>query len=144
MLQELAYFWGLAGAPQALLTPDLSRGFPSWYYLEYFLGHGIIFAGLAYLIGVQGFRPGPGAVLRVMLALNAYAVVVGAIDYAFDWNYGYLCQKAPGSLMESMGPWPWYLLVMEAVALVNFVLLARLGAFLPPGPAGCPDRSPNT
>ena len=27
---ELTYFWGLAGAMQAVVTPDLGAGFPHW------------------------------------------------------------------------------------------------------------------
>ena len=27
---EVAYYWGLAGTSQAAITPDISRGFPSW------------------------------------------------------------------------------------------------------------------
>jgi hypothetical integral membrane protein (TIGR02206 family) len=42
LITEIAYFWGLGGALQALLTPDLSRGFPSWSFIFFFWGHGAI------------------------------------------------------------------------------------------------------
>ncbi|MCE7870809.1 TIGR02206 family membrane protein [bacterium CPR1] len=123
---ELAYYWGLAGALQALLQPDISQGlgFPSWYYMEYFLGHGMIFAAVLYLMAAYRLRPHPGSVLRAMLALNLYALVVGALDFAFGWNYGYLCSKpASSSLMDYLGPWPFYLLGLEVLSAINFLLL---------------------
>jgi uncharacterized membrane protein YwaF len=42
----------------------------------------------------------------------------------FGWNYGYLCKKpVHPSLMDYLGPWPWYLLSLEAVAIAGFWLL---------------------
>ncbi|GMU53618.1 MAG: hypothetical protein AMXMBFR33_27640 [Candidatus Xenobia bacterium] len=123
---ELAYYWGLAGALQALLQPDISQGvgFPSWYYLEFFIGHGLIFTAVFYLMAAYRLRPRPGSVLRALLALNLYALIVGALDFSFGWNYGYLCSKpAGGSLMDYLGPWPFYLLSLEVLSAFNFLLL---------------------
>jgi len=35
---EIAYFWGLGGTLQAVLTPDMTQGFPSWRFLQFFWG----------------------------------------------------------------------------------------------------------
>lgn len=120
---ELAYFWGLAGTAQALLTPDLSAGFPSWWFIQFFTGHGLVIVAITYGLAV-GLRPAPGGWLRALAAINAYLLVVGAIDHAFGWNYGYLCQK-PGqpSLLDHLGPWPWYILSLEGIAAASFILL---------------------
>ena len=60
----------------------------------------------------------------MMIALNSYAIAVGAIDRAMGWNYGYLCRKpAVPSLLDYLGPWPWYLVSLEGVALLTFLLL---------------------
>lgn len=126
-LFELAYFWGLAGAAQALLQPDISdkAGFPSWYYLEYFLGHGLIFVAVFCLIGLYQLRPRPRSWVRAMLLLQVYVLLVGALDLLFHWNYGYLCQKPRGgSLMDFLGPWPLYLAWLEVLAALHFWLLS--------------------
>ena len=42
-LYELNYFWGLGGAIQALLTPDIGNyGFPHFRYFQFFISHGLI------------------------------------------------------------------------------------------------------
>jgi len=35
-IAEIAYFWGLGGGLQAVLTPDLAQGFPSWDFALFF------------------------------------------------------------------------------------------------------------
>ncbi len=121
---EIAYFWGFAGSLQATLTPEISQGFPSWEFIEFFWSHGGILLAIVFIIGAQRFRPRRGSILRMMLALNAYAIVVGTVDALFGWNYGYLCHKPlRPSLMDYLGPWPWYLVSLEGIALASFALL---------------------
>jgi hypothetical integral membrane protein (TIGR02206 family) len=124
LITETTYFWGLGGVLQATLTPDLSRGFPSWDYVLFFWSHGVTLISIVFLITAREFRPRKGSVLRMMILLNCYALVVGAIDAVFGWNYGYLCRKPWGaSLLDYLGPWPWYLLSLELVSFLIFLLL---------------------
>jgi uncharacterized membrane protein YwaF len=49
---------------------------------------------------------------------------VTIINYMLGSNYMYTLRKpATSSLLDYMGPWPWYLLVAEFVALFLFLLL---------------------
>lgn len=124
MASELAYFWGLTGTFQALLTPDLRSGFPAWPFFQFFWGHGVIILAIAFLIAGRGFRPRPRSVPRMFVAINIYTVIAGSFNWLFDWNYGYLCHRPfKPSLIDHLGPWPWYILSMEAIALANFWLL---------------------
>ncbi len=121
---EIAYFWGLGGTLHAVATPDLACGFPSWEYLFFFWGHGASLLAIAFMIGTGIFRPRRGSVRRMMISVNIYALAVGAVDALAGWNYGYLCRKPPGpSLLDHLGPWPWYLLSLEGIALLSFFLL---------------------
>lgn len=125
LLYEITYFWGLGGILQALATPDLGHGFPSWDFFLFFWGHGAILLGIVFIIAGKNFRPHRNSVARMMIALNLYALAVGTIDYVMNWNYGYLCRKpAVPSLLDYMGPWPWYLLSLEGIALLTFTILA--------------------
>ena len=121
---EIAYYWGLGGVLQATVTPDLSWGFPSWDFIFFFWGHGTALMAIVFLIAARGFRPRKGSILRMLIALNVYALFVGVLDAVAGWNYGYLCRKpsAP-SLFDVLGPWPWYLLSLEGIAVVTFLLL---------------------
>ncbi len=124
MAGEIAYFWGFGGTVQALVTPDLGSGFPSWDFIQFFWSHGAVVLAIVFVLSRRSFQPHPGSVARMMLALNVYAVVTGLLDLAFGWNYGYLCRKpAQASLLDYFGPWPWYLASLEVVALISFGLL---------------------
>jgi hypothetical integral membrane protein (TIGR02206 family) len=121
---EVAYYLGLGGTGMALLTPDLAAALPSWPAVAYFVAHGGVVASLLFLALSGALRPGPRSWWRAFLWVNAYAAAVGAVNAVFGTNYFYLCEKprAP-SLLDLMGPWPWYLVAGEGVALALFGLL---------------------
>jgi len=122
---EVTYFLGLAGTLQATLTPDIGRGFPSWEFILFFWSHGAVLLAVVFLIACPRMKPRRGSVLRMFAFVNLYALAVGGIDALFGWNYGYLCGKPTHpSLLDYLGPWPWYLVSLEFVALANFLLLA--------------------
>jgi hypothetical integral membrane protein (TIGR02206 family) len=122
---EVLYFWACAGTLLAIITPDVSVGFPHPHFLDYFALHGGVVVAALLLAWGLGRPPRPGAVWRVFLITNAYAALVAAVDFVFGTNFLYLRAKptAP-TLLDWFGPWPVYLLVTEAVALGLFTLLA--------------------
>ena len=121
---ELLYFWGLTGTLLALGTPAVWYGFPDWRCMSFFALHGSVVASAAALTLGCGMRPRPGAPLRVLLWTNAYAAVVAVLNLLFDTNYLFLRGKPDTpTLLDAFGPWPWYILTCEAVALVLFLLL---------------------
>jgi hypothetical integral membrane protein (TIGR02206 family) len=128
---EFSYFAGLAGAGMAILTPDLWSPWPSYPALYFFLAHGGVVVGVAVLVfgGITHLRP--GAVPRTFALLLIYVAFVGIFDAIFGTNYMYLCRKPKeASLLSFLGPWPVYLAVGAAIALVLFELL-----WLPARPA---------
>jgi hypothetical integral membrane protein (TIGR02206 family) len=121
---DLAYYGALAGATMALLTPNLLEPFPSFGTTQFFVAHGLTVAGALYLAWSGLVRPRPGSVGRAMIAVNIYAAFVGAFDFIFKTDYMYLRAKPQNaSLLDFLGPWPWYLVSAEGVALVVFLLL---------------------
>ena len=129
LIVEAAYFWGLAGAGMAVLTPDLHFAWPSYPALYFFLAHGGVIVAAAVLVfgGIVPLRP--GAVWRAFGMLLIYAAAVGVFNAAAGTNYMYLCRK-PGnaSLLDALGPWPLYLFAGAAVTLALFSLLSLLPA----------------
>ena len=68
-------------------------------------------------------RPEPRSILRAWIALNLLAGVAALVNWALGTNYLYLGGKPAGaSLLDWLGPWPWYLLSVEALALFSFAL----------------------
>jgi hypothetical protein len=122
---EFAFFTGLTGTTLAVLTPDLWEPFPSYDTVYFFLVHCGIVITLLYLWWSRQARPRPGCVWRVMFLLNAYALFLAGFNWLFRTNYMYLCHK-PGnaSPLDFFGPWPWYLLAGELIALAGFTLLS--------------------
>ena len=121
---ELLYLWGLAGTLQGLLTPALTIDFPSPRFIGFFALHaGVVIAALYIVLGAR-ITPRAGAVGRAMLWLVVYAITAGVINAMLGSNYGFLCHKpASGSLLDVLGPWPWYVGSIGLVALVFFTLL---------------------
>jgi len=121
---DVAYYGALAGASMALLTPNIWEPFPSFSTVQFFVDHGLIVAGALFLLWSGQARPRPGSVVRAMGWLNIFAVFVGIFDYLFKTDYMYLCAKPQAaSLLDVLGPWPWYIAAAEVVALGAFLLL---------------------
>ena len=121
---DVAYYCALAGTSMALLTPDLWEQFPSLSTVQFFFAHGLVVAAVLYLVWSRQARPRRGSVARAMLAINLWAAFDGAFDWIFKTNYMYLRVKpVNASLLNFLGPWPWYILAAEGVALVLFLLL---------------------
>jgi hypothetical integral membrane protein (TIGR02206 family) len=121
---EVAYFWALAGTTQALATPDVRQGYPDPAFLFFFAGHGLVVVGVVYATLALGLRPTAMSIVRVALITLALAVVVLGVNLALGTNFLYLMAKPAGaSLLDWLGPWPWYWLGLVAVALVSFAVL---------------------
>jgi len=123
-LAEFVWFAGIAGAGMALLTPDLAAPWPQWPAIYFFLAHGgvVIAAALLAFSGVIDFHP--RSVWRPFGMLLAYAAFVGCVDAILHANYMYLRNK-PGSasVLDMVGPWPWYIVAGAVIGLALFWLL---------------------
>jgi hypothetical integral membrane protein (TIGR02206 family) len=132
---EAVYYLGLGGSGMALLTPDLGADVPAHAAAQFFVAHGAVVVAVLFLLLTGTLRPRPGSWWRVFLAANAYAVLVAAFDVRFGTNYLYLREKpASATLLDLLGPWPWYVLAGDAVALLVMWLL-QLPFRRPPAPA---------
>jgi hypothetical integral membrane protein (TIGR02206 family) len=124
-IYEFAYLLGISGALQALLTPDLGiYGFPHFRFFQTFISHGLIVTAAVYMTTVEGFRPTWKSLLRVGLWMNVYMLVVFFINRAIGSNYLMINGRpATPSLLDLLPDWPVYILYMEALGLVCFLLL---------------------
>jgi len=123
IVYELTYFWGIGGTIQAIVTPNLQVPVASYWFFQYFLCHGLIVVGAVYATFAMGWRPRRGAVLRMMILSNLYMGAIAVFDWAMGANYMFLCHPPAGDTPFFFLPWPWYILFLEAVALVTGVVL---------------------
>lgn len=128
---ELVYFWSFAASLQAIVTPDLGQTFPSIFYFTYFAYHiGAVVAALLLVFGC-GLYPRRRAILWVYPITLVWAVIAGTGDVLSRGNYMYLRFKPiHHSLLNVMGPWPWYIATGAGVGLVLFAVLQALANFL--------------
>jgi hypothetical integral membrane protein (TIGR02206 family) len=124
---EFVYLWALSASLQATVTPDLSWDYPSVFYFTYFTYHVVaVVAGVGLVFGC-GLYPKPGAAIRVFIGTLAWAAVAGAGDLLTGGNYMYLRAKpVHGSLLNDMGPWPWYLVATAALGLAMLLVLQAI------------------
>ena len=123
MAYEIAYFWGLVGATNAVVTPQLEFGYPQYRFFQYFIAHGGIVAAALFATWGLGLRPTGRSVLRVFVLLNVLAVVLIGVNLMLGSNYMFLCQPPATQSPFFFFPWPWYLLFLDGIALVLFYVL---------------------
>lgn len=124
-IYEFMYFMGIAGAIQALATPDLGiYGFPHFRFFQTFISHGLIVTSAIYMTVVEGFRPTWKSMVRVAVWMNIYALIVFFINSAIGSNYLMINHKPElPSLIDLLPPWPVYILYMELIGIISMLLL---------------------
>ncbi|GMK46967.1 ABC transporter permease [Paenibacillus glycanilyticus] len=124
LLYQIVFFAGIGGAMQAMLTPDLDYPYPHFRFFHFFIVHIAIILAPLYMTWIESFRPTWKSVWITMIFLNILLVAVGGTDYWLDANYMFLREKPEGaSLLDVLGPYPYYIVVEEGIALVLFSLM---------------------
>jgi hypothetical integral membrane protein (TIGR02206 family) len=138
---SLLYFWALVLDMQAAVTPSLGQTFPDPRYFMFWGMHFLTIWAAVYLVCLAG-GPGWRSYRLSLVVTAAWAAAVMAFNAASGTNYGYLARKpATSSMLDLMGPWPWYIAVEALVLVVVWALMTwpwvRAGRTVPdrPGPA---------
>ena len=120
---EVAYFWGIGGTLQAVLTPNLRFGFPDWRFISFFTSHSGIIVGVIFLMLTRRYRPYPMSIVRTFIWSELYFVVTMIADALTGFNYGFLLHKPEAfSILSFLSDSrPLYLLEMHGVALLFFL-----------------------
>tara|TARA_B100001250_G_scaffold237184_1_gene203771 strand:+ start:14 stop:730 length:717 start_codon:yes stop_codon:yes gene_type:complete len=123
---ELSFFWGLAGALQAILTPDPTRfhfGYISTFWS--FLSHGIIIMNVFWLIFVDNMRCRKNSLLNTILVTNGAIFIIGIINSAIGngANYWFICEKPSGDSPFLIGEWPYYLFTFQLAGILFMSLI---------------------
>jgi len=121
---ELTYYWGIPGAANALITPELNWGDTPYLRFDFYLGHGIIVRIALWATVVLGMRPRPGSWWKAFLVTQLLLPTVGAVNWLLDANYMFLCRPpaVDNPLMFISEP-PYHLIAFEVLALGFFALM---------------------
>jgi hypothetical integral membrane protein (TIGR02206 family) len=121
----LTYYWGLTLSTQALVSPALrGEDFPSLGFLAFWLIHLFVVWAAIYLTWGLRMRPDWRSYRFAVVATFCWAAVAFVFNAIADTNYGFLNAKpAQASLLDVLGPWPWYLLPEIALVLTVWALM---------------------
>ena len=122
---EVAYFWGIGGTLQAILTPDLKYAFPHIRFMTFFIAHSGIVVAIAFMMIVKRFRPHWISIVRVFAWSELYFALAITADLITGENYGYLLHKPEvASLLDALSDnRVVYILQMHLLALIFYIVL---------------------
>ncbi|MEI8109032.1 MAG: TIGR02206 family membrane protein, partial [Verrucomicrobiota bacterium] len=134
---EIAYFWGLAGTSQALITPAIDVHSPWLTQIAFWGEHATIVASILFLLLISKFRP--RSFLPIFLWSQIYFSFTIFINYLANANYGFLSHPpSQPSLLDLFSHNPWlYRLEINAIGISLFFILYLpwiLTAHRSPGP----------
>ena len=122
-LYEIAYFWGLVGTLNAIITPQLWVDFPNYRFFQYFIAHGGIVVSVLFATWGLRMRPTLKGLLRSFLLANFYMVVMVGVNLLLKSNYMFICEPPDTKSPFFFAPWPWYIFILDGVALVFFFVV---------------------
>lgn len=122
---EFLIYWS-AGAIHSFITPELTHGNGRFEMADYCISHGgIVMSGLFCTLFL-GMQPAKNGWIRIFFLTQLCLPVIGLVNYLCDANYMYISQRPNADNPLIIGEWPWYILVLELVMLLHFVVFYHL------------------
>ena len=120
----VTYLWGITLTTQGMLTPDLASDFPEPRFLMFWAMHILIVWAAFHLVVNLRLLP-TWATYWVTVGITAgWAAAVMVYNSVADTNYGYLNGKPrSASILDLLGPWPFYVVVEIALIMAVWALL---------------------
>jgi len=123
--REISCYLGLTTTLIACFTPDITYDFPHIEYICFFVSHALVVVAVLYLTVGLGRWPNPGAARRVFFFVNAYGAWMSLVNLYLGSNYVYLCSTPQvATPMDWLGPWPYYVAVMDMIFVGALVLVS--------------------
>ncbi len=124
---EVAFFWGIGGGINALITPDVTMTFPDPKYVLFFLGHGLLMVNIGYACIALSNRPTFHSVK------NGIFFSLGALPFIYiinlllgpPANYWYLGAKPTEgqSIMDFFPDPPLHIPLLVIIGAFLFLLI---------------------
>jgi hypothetical integral membrane protein (TIGR02206 family) len=124
---QLSYEWsaylGLPSGVNSILTPQLTQGITPWMLFDFYCSHSMMIVVPIVMTKFYSLVPRPRAVLYIFAALNLMATVAYPLNLVLDANYMFLLRKPIAGTPFFWGPWPYYILGVEIIALLHMLLM---------------------
>lgn len=124
-LYELSYCLGIGSGLMAFLTPDPGP-YGLWHFVpvQTIFGHGLLVTLTIYMTIVERFRPRWRSIGKTIIFGVTALILSYGVNHLLGSNYMFTMGKpSSASLLDVLGPYPWYLLSMAGVGLVIMVVL---------------------
>ena len=120
---NIIFYWVFAGTVQAVVTPEIKSTFPHYEYFYFWICHAGLLALLAYMLIIKEAEPTLRGILPAFIVCNVLVTISAVTNVILGTNYYYLSMKpSVPTVIDYLGPWPWYIVGMETVGLVQFFL----------------------
>ena len=123
---EVAFFWGIGGGINALITPDIPNSFPDPQYILFFFGHGLLIIAIAYACISLANRPTLNSVKNGIYFSLITLPVIYFINKILGppANYWYLGSKPVGDSILNLFPAPpLHIPVLIIIGVILFFLI---------------------
>ncbi|MFY3790157.1 TIGR02206 family membrane protein [Ureibacillus sp. MALMAid1270] len=121
---EIVYFIGIAGAIQAILTPELFYNFPHFRFFHFFVNHSLIIWTCLFYVWTMRYRIQLSSIFKSLVFLQIVAFIAFIANSITGGNYMFLAGKPKtSSALDFLGDYPWYILSLEGIALILFFIL---------------------
>ncbi|MBK9108274.1 MAG: TIGR02206 family membrane protein [Saprospiraceae bacterium] len=119
----ILYFWVLVGTLQAVITPDLKEPFPHFVYFRYWWVHCGLISLILYGLIILKWRVEAKDIGNAIIGTNVYLFFSLLINWITGGNYFFTMRKPDSAtLLDYLGPWPWYLITGQLVMLIFFIV----------------------
>ena len=126
-VMALMYFFGIAGAIQAIITPDAIYAFPHFRFMNTWFSHSLLVISGLWVVFVEGYRPVLSDVWKCLIAIHIYAIPVYFVNKALGSNYLYVGAKPEtASLLDFFPEWPGYFFFLQGL-----LAIIMMGMYLP-------------
>jgi hypothetical integral membrane protein (TIGR02206 family) len=121
------YYVGLSITSQGIITPSLAEDFPDPRFFGFWGMHLLVVWAACYLTWGLGLRPTWRSYAFTVAATAVWAVAAYVFNVIANTNYGYLNRKpSSASLLDLLGPWPWYVFAEIAIVFFGWMLIMTL------------------
>ena len=79
---EIVFFWGLT-VIHAVITPDITQGFPHYHFVRYWLTHQLMIIGIIYATFVYDIRPHKTSIYKSFVALLLFFLITIPVNLLF-------------------------------------------------------------
>ncbi|MFC1504055.1 TIGR02206 family membrane protein [Spirochaetota bacterium] len=106
----------------ALLTPELTvYSFPHYKFFQFFISHGSVVLSVIYMTFIHSFRPHLKSIAKAFVITIIYTAIIAGVNLLVKGNYLFICRPPDNpSLIDYLGPWPWYVASLSGVAIALF------------------------